>query len=349
MTNLQDVQRKAGAIFTDFNSTPDSFNNDGEAILAAQQEAVIYDRSHWGLIKITGADAQNFLHNQTTNNINQLQSGQGCETVFVTSTARTIDLVTVYLQDDQILLLVSPSRKDQLLAWMDRFLFPMDKVELADISKEYAVFSLFGQKSPNLLSEWVKEDILSQSEGNNYEIEIDDISLILGIGNGLGIQGYNLIIPQEKAGIVWQKLTAKGALPMGNKAYEKLRIFQGKPKPDAELTEDYNPLEVGLWQMVSFDKGCYIGQETIARLNTYKGVKQKLWGIKLNQPVSVGATVTVEGEKVGVVTSYTDTDNGGLALAYIRTKAGDVGLKVEIEQATGEVVPLPLVTHEYYQ
>ena len=349
MTNLQDVQRKAGAIFTDLNSTPDSFNNDGEVILAAQQEAVIYDRSHWGLIKITGADAQNFLHNQTTNNINQLQSGQGCETVFVTSTARTIDLVTVYLQDDQILLLVSPSRKDQLLTWMDRFLFPMDKVELADISKEYAFFSLFGQKSPNLLSEWLKEDILSQSEGNNYEIEIDDISLILGIGNGLGIEGYNLIIPQEKAGIVWQKLTAKGALPMGNKAYEKLRICQGKPKPDAELTEDYNPLEVGLWQMVSFDKGCYIGQETIARLNTYKGVKQKLWGIKLNQPVTVGASVTVEGEKVGVVTSYTDTDNGGFALAYIRTKAGDVGLKVEIEQASGEVVPLPLVSHEYYQ
>lgn len=348
MTNLQDIQRQAGAIFTDLDSTPDSFNNDSDVIVAAEKEVAVYDRSHWGLIKITGADGQNFLHNQTTNNINKLKSGQGCETVFVTSTARTIDLATAYLQDEQILLLVSPYRIEQLLAWMDRFLFPMNKVELEDISSEYAIFSFFGQKSPNLLSEWVEGDILSQSEGNNYSIQIDNISLILGIGSGLRLKGYNLIIPQEKAAIIWQKLTAKGALPMGNKAYEKLRILQGRPQPDAELTEDYNPLEVGLWQKVSFDKGCYIGQETIARLNTYKGVKQKLWGIILNQPVSPNAIVMVEGQKVGVVTSYTDTENGGFALAYIRTKAGGFGLKVEIEEASGEVVTLPFVTHEYY-
>jgi len=229
---------------------------------------------------------------------------------------------------------------------MDRFLFPMDKVELANISSKYAIFSLFGAKTPNLLAEWLEEEILCQPEGNHLAMEIENINLFLGVGNGLALPGYNLIIPQEKAGEIWQILTAKGALPMGNKAYEKLRILQGRPKPDAELTEDYNPLEVGLWQTISFEKGCYIGQETIARLNTYQGIKQKLWGIRVNQPVMPGAIVTVAGVKVGVITSYTDTENGGLALGYIRTKAGDVGLKVEIEEAKGEVVKLPFVTHQ---
>jgi folate-binding protein YgfZ len=346
MTKLQDIQREGGAIFTDLDSTPESFNNDSEAITAARETAAIYDRTHWGLIQVTGGDRQRFLHNQTTNDFNKLKSGEGCETVFVTSTARTIDLVTAYVQEDRILLLVSPSRQEQLLAWMDRFLFPMDKVELANISSKYAIFSLFGAKTPNLLAEWLEEEILCQPEGNHLAMEIENINLFLGVGNGLALPGYNLIIPQEKAGEIWQILTAKGALPMGNKAYEKLRILQGRPKPDAELTEDYNPLEVGLWQTISFEKGCYIGQETIARLNTYQGIKQKLWGIRVNQPVMPGAIVTVAGVKVGVITSYTDTENGGLALGYIRTKAGDVGLKVEIEEAKGEVVKLPFVTHQ---
>lgn len=307
----------------------------------------IYDCSHWGLIKVSGGDRLQFLHNQTTNDFKKLKPGQGCETVFVTSTARTIDLVTAYIQEEEILLLVSPSRKEKLLPWMDRFLFPMDKVELEDISGKYAIFRLFGETCQKLLLEWVNEEILNEPEGNHHLIKIENISLLLGVGNGLGLSGYTLIIPQEKASKIWQKLIAQGALIMDNEGYEKLRIIQGRPKPDNELTEDYNPLEVGLWQTISFDKGCYIGQETIARLNTYKGVKQKLWGIRVNKSVNVGATIMVSGEKVGVITSYTDNDNGGFALGYIRTKAGDVGLKVEIEETTGEVVKLPLITHEY--
>ena len=74
-----------------------------------------------------------------------------------------------------------------------------------------------------------------------------------------------------------------------------MRIQQGRPKSDRELTEDYNPLEAGLWQTISFEKGCYIGQETIARLNTYKGVKQKLWGIKLDRSVSPQTPIFVDG------------------------------------------------------
>jgi tRNA-modifying protein YgfZ len=126
-----------------------------------------------------------------------------------------------------------------------------------------------------------------------------------------------------------------------------LRIAQGRPKPDAELTEDYNPLEVGLWDTISFTKGCYIGQETIARLNTYKGVKQYLWGIKLAGFASVGTTITVDNEKVGILTSCTETDTGAIGLGYIRSKAGGVGLKVTIGDIDAEITNLPFVRHEY--
>jgi folate-binding protein YgfZ len=349
MANLKEIQRQAGAIFTEPEAIPTSFGHEREALRAAREKVAICDRSNWGLIEVTGDDRLPFLHNQTTNDLNKLQPGQGCDTVFVTSTARTIDLVTAYVQEERVLLLVSPSRRQKLLEWMDRYIFPPDKVKLWDLSADYAIFTLIGLASQELLSQWVSAEILSQAEGSNQMVAIDGFQVILGVGSGLALPGYNLIMPGEKAGEIWEKLTAKDVLPMGSQAWEKLRILQGRPKPEAELTEDYNPLEAGLWPVISFDKGCYIGQETIARLNTYKGVKQRLWGIQLNQAVTPGATVTGAGEKIGVITSYTDTETGGFALAYIRTLAGGVGLKVEIGEATGEVAALPFVRHEYYQ
>ena len=131
-----------------------------------------------------------------------------------------------------------------------------------------------------------------------------------------------------------------------------LRILQGKPKPTSELNEEFNPLESGLWDAISFDKGCYIGQETIARLNTYQGVKQKLWGIKLNQAINpeIDKLITnLEGEKIGQLTSYAEIESEFFGLGYIRTKAGDIGLKVKIGTAEGEVIKMPFVKHEYYQ
>ncbi len=305
----------------------------------------IYPRNNWGLIEVTGGDRQSFLHNQTTNNFQKLKIGEGCQTVFVTSTARTIDLVTAYLQEDRILLLVSPHKKEQLLAWMDKFLFPSDKVKLADISDKYRVYSLLGQNSQNFLEPWVNEAILKEKEHNNYEVLINDFKLTLAIGNGLALSGYNLIIPLENVAKIEELLREKEAITVTEEMYETIRIIQGIPKPDAELTEDYNPLEVGLWQTISFEKGCYIGQETIARLNTYKGIKQRLWGIKVDFPVLPSTIITVAGEKVGIITSYTDTKTGGFALGYIRTKAGGIGLKVQIGEVMGEVVTLPFVSH----
>lgn len=125
--------------------------------------------------------------------------------------------------------------------------------------------------------------------------------------------------------------------------------------PGKELTDEDNPLEAGLWHSVSFEKGCYIGQETIARLNTYKGVKKRLWGLVLDKPVEIGETVWLGEDKVGKVTSLTagegrDGETGEadiFALAYLRTKAGGEGLTVRVDGASARVVSLPFVTHQY--
>lgn len=348
MELLRQIQQKMGATLDSETQIPLSFGNDEPALIAAKEEVVLCDRSNWGLLKFTGEDRLRYLHNQSTNNFNQLQPGQGCNTIFVTSTARTLDLATAYVTEDAVLVLVSPQRRQQLFDWLDKFIFPFDKVELSDLSAEYAVFNLIGKQSNDLLAKIGLQSIINQPENSHQLVNFDNNIIRVAVGNGLALPGYTLIIPIAEAAACWSKLITIGVIPIGDRVWSQLRILQGRPIPDQELTEDYNPLEAGLWSAISFEKGCYIGQETIARLNTYKGVKQQLWGIKLSASVNLETPLILEGNKVGILTSCTKTPEGTFGLAYLRTKAGGVGLQVQVGEATGEIISVPFLTHEYY-
>jgi folate-binding Fe-S cluster repair protein YgfZ len=101
--------------------------------------------------------------------------------------------------------------------------------------------------------------------------------------------------------------------------------------------------------MLSFDKGCYIGQETIARLNTYKGVKQRLYGVKLTGPITPGTLLMQGEEKAGLITSGVVTEDGARGLAYIRTKIGGEGLVLQAGEVTATVLCLPYLEHRYFE
>jgi tRNA-modifying protein YgfZ len=314
---------------------------------AARSGAVIYDSSAWGKILVGDRDRLRFLHNQSTADFEQLQPGESCDTVFVTSTARTIDLATGLILDDQVLLVVSPNRREYLFNWLDKYIFFADRITLKDVTDNLASFTLMGAESTSILAQLGLQNLTELNQGSHQLYQVDGLEVRVAIGTELGLPGYRLILDRSQAAALQQRMTNLGAIPLDEDAWECLRIAQGRPKPDAELTEDYNPLEVGLWQTISFSKGCYIGQETIARLNTYKGVKQYLWGVKLVESVAVGTVMTVDGEKVGVLTSCSEVDGEILGLGYVRSKAGGVGLKVMLGDVVGEIISLPFVGHEY--
>lgn len=348
--SLRDRQSQSGAQLTETpNGTiPASFGNDAAALTAAQTQVALYDRTHWGRIQVGDADRLRFLHNQTTNRFQDRQPGESCDTVFVTSTARTLDLATAYVLDDSVMLLVSPGQAEPLMTWMDRFIFFADKVTLADVTAETAVFSLIGPDSEALLTKLAGRELADMPEGQHRVGQLVNYPVRVARGNGLAIAGYTLITAAEQAADLWALLAEAGAMPMGETVWEALRVTQGRPVPTRELTEDINPLEAGLWHAVSLNKGCYIGQETIARLHTYRGVKQQLWGLKLSAPVDPGTPVTSDGQKVGTLTSVVETPEGCLGLAYLRTKAVENGLnQVHVNDAIADLVPLSFVEHTY--
>lgn len=342
---LQQVQAASGATFVE--GVAVSFGNETEILGHLDNDTLLCDRTHWGRIQVSGDDRLRYLHNQSTNDFQSLKPGQGCDTVFVTSTARTLDLASAYATEDSAILLVSPNRREKIIQWCDRYIFPMDKVELTDITEQTACFSLIGKTSDAILIQLGGQPLTGEPIGTHQLQLLGNLETRVAVGSGLATPGYTLIVPAQNAATLWSQIIAAGAKPAGSQTWETLRIQQGRPTPDQELTEDYNPLEAGLWQTISFEKGCYIGQETIARLNTYKGVKQQLWGIRLNAYAEPGTTITAGEEKIGTLTSIIETNSEYIGLAYIRTKAGGAGLKVTVNDKPGEIIDLPFLTRGY--
>ena len=355
-TDLRSLQVAAGATFAPEAMTPASFGTAGDEVAwtAALQGAALYDGSHWGLLRVSGADRLQFLHNQTTNDINGLLPGQGARAAIVNSTARLLDLATIYAMPEAAWATVSPGQTAAILAWFDRYIFPADRVELADLTEEWARFSLIGPDSARVFERMGCTLVPSGPPASHCESKLGDIPARIAVGTELGLPGYVLWVARDRAAEVWQNLSTAmpEIVPLGNGVWEQLRLRQGRPSPEQELTDAYNPLEAGLWSAVSLSKGCYIGQETIARLNTYQGVKQRLWGVRFSGPVpTVPATIfDLDGQKIGTLTSAATTPEGNLGLAYARTQAGGAGSNVRLADETiGVLLAVPFLSHTYPQ
>jgi hypothetical protein len=254
-----------------------------------------------------------------------------------------MDLVSAYVTDEEVILLTSPNRRQQLLAWLDRYIFFGDQVQLADITDTTLCFSLIGPQSGALLQRLGGTE-LPQGVDAHCRVAIANVPVRVAAGSSLHTPGYTLIANSADGVTLWQSLIQANAIPLGEHSWEQLRVRQGRPMPGAELTEDYNPLEAGLWHTASLSKGCYIGQETIARLNTYNGVKQQLWGLHLTHQSEPGTIIFLDGQKIGLLTSIVPVENGYFGLGYIRSKAGGAGLTVVVGEGEATVVEVPFLS-----
>lgn len=328
LEELRSIQKTQGAIVDD--NIVVTFNNDEITYESARSGVALHDQSHWNRVEVSDQHRLDFLHNQSTNGFKLLKPGETCDTTFLTSTARTIDLATALILEDSVQLLISPGMAPKLMAFLDRFIFFSDRVKLTDITETTTTFSLIGPTSATALQ---SIGILAPESGY-INAEISNIPVQIVAGSGLAIPGYRLIMSAENAAIVWKTLS-EIAVSLGDRTYQRLRIEQGRPMPGFELTDDYNPLDAGLWNTISFNKGCYIGQETIARLDAYNGVKLNLWRMKLPGSVPLGSVIYADDTKVGTITSiYEFEDGSAIAIGYIRVKAGGAGLLVTIESQT---------------
>ncbi|KAK1374288.1 Glycine cleavage T-protein aminomethyltransferase [Heracleum sosnowskyi] len=346
--DLLDTTISAGAVVSE-DGIVETFNNDDEALDRVDKGTVVVDLSHYGRIRVSGEDRAHFLHNQSTADFDSLREGQGCDTVFVTPTARTIDIAHAWIMKTAITLVVSPEISRSITEMLDKYIFFTDKVEVEDITTRTKLFVLVGPSSNKVISNLNMGDLVGQPYGSHKHYSVNRMPVTVAVGNIVSEEGFSLMMAPAVADSVWKALLGQGAIPMGSNAWEKLRILQGRPVPGKELTNEYNVLEAGLWNSISLDKGCYKGQETIARLITYDGIKQRLWGIHLSSPVKPGSSIAVDGKKVGKLTSYTATRKNSehFGLGYIKRSGASEGDLVTVgDNVVGKLVKVPYIAHQ---
>jgi len=311
-----------------------------------QSPGLIFDQNDWGRLLITGKGILEYLNNQSTNDLRSLQVGQGCETVFVTPTAQIIDLTTVLRTEAGVWLLTSPPRRQQLRETLMRTLIFIRGSKLEDRTEETLGLCLVGTGVQPTLAGLGLEIPTDLPSHHLWSGELRGIPVTVIGGSGLGLPGIRLMVDRDQAqalGEIWGETD----WIWGDAAtWERLCLEQGRPEADWELTGSYNPLEAGLWSAISLSKGCYIGQEVLAKQVTYGRIRQTLWGVRLSESVEPGTEVQIEGNKAGILTRSGRTEQGYIGLAYIRSKVSPhSGQLVQIGEATGELVQRPYLSY----
>jgi hypothetical protein len=345
-TPLREAQKRAGAVFATFNGwqLPQSFGNPLEEYRAVREGVALADRASFGRLRIRGKDALDLLNRLSSKKLIDLARGEGASTVLTTNKGRIIDLLLVINMGDELLVITSPQTPAKVVEWIDLYTFGED-ITVEDVTEETALLSLMGPGAGGLLG----TDASALGLYGVGQTSLQGLRLPFIRTDTLGITGYDLLTTASQAEKVWGALVQAGAVAVGEDALETVRVEEGVPRYGRELGEDFNPLEAGLNSSISYDKGCYIGQEVVLRLNTYKKVQKHLMGIVVEEgSPTIGTRLEIEGKDVGFLTSVVDSPllRRILALGYVRTSYAEADQKVGVKDGdrlvVGRVVDLPV-------
>jgi tRNA-modifying protein YgfZ len=285
---------------------------------AAQQTAVFADRSQLGMLKFTGESRLDLIDRMSTQAVKRLSSGQGAATILTTEVGRIIDRIILYASSDTVYALTSENHADKLARYLMRFVFFNDDFHIEDLSEETAVFAIYGPRADEMLraAGFAEVDLPLH---HWRQLERNDLTLYLHHTDPIIGHGYYLMGHSDHKEGVRQLLLDHDFVFADEGAFDYLRVRAGLPRFRHELTLDYIPLEANLWKDVSFNKGCYIGQEIIARMESRGRLAKQLIKLAPDQPVEPGADITAGGKKVGTITSAVVGPDGPLALGYVKT------------------------------
>ena len=315
---------------------------------ALTQQAGLADRSQVGRLRVTGVDTMDLLDRLSTNELSSLESGEGALTILTSNKGRIVDLLLVVRQGEGALVLTSVGTRQKVVDWID-FYTIIEDVVVQDVTEETTMLSLAGPRSALMLAQALDADIAEMSLYDAIDLDRGGHSLSVIRTDFAGTAGYDVIVGVSGTQWAREAFLHAGATPAGEAALETVRVEQGVPAYGREMSEDYNPLEAGLEELISFTKGCYVGQEVVARLQTYQKVKKSVVGLRFEADELPGpsARLMLDGQQVGVVTSSVRSPmvEAEIGLGYVKKAHAAPGTALEVELGTrlaaAQVVELP--------
>jgi folate-binding protein YgfZ len=326
---------------------PTVYSTSEEEYLALTTASGLHNASYMGRLKATGDDGLDLLNRLSTNKVIDLTAGQGAPTILTTDRGRILDLIGVVNADEYILLITSPGAQQQVIDFLDKYTI-MEDLTVEDITEESSMFSVLGPNSQAAIESASGKTLGDLPTYHSLTVEIGGHEVRIVHRPFGDLPSYDMLMDSDATTGVWDYLTASGITPVGEEAFEAARLNYSVPEYGREISEAYNPLEAGLIGSIDFAKGCYIGQEVIARLDTYQKIQKHLVRLEFSEGAAVaeGDVLTDAGQEVGKVTSVTNipTGLGLVGMAYIRKASASPGKVLELvapSSGQAEITALP--------
>jgi folate-binding protein YgfZ len=348
---LHDRHRSEGARFGNRSgwSVPVDYGDVPAEHQAVMTGAGLIDRSMLGKATVTGRDRAAFLQGMLSNDVKGLKPGEGCPAAFLDPHGKVVSLLTVLVLENSILLELPAGSTEKFLQAIDKFLIS-EKASFESSDDAYAILALEGPRAAEVLSR-AAETTVTLAPYTHAEVSIAGApARVVALGRGV-IPGFHCWIEVPQAAVLWQALRAAGAVPVGAAAAEILRLEAGLPQYGVDVDDSVILPETRWEALVSYTKGCYIGQETVARVKYRGHINRGLSGLVLegDSVPSPGDLVLAGDREVGRITSAVRSIALGkpIALGYVRREHFEPGAAVSVKVGDrlvgAQVAALPFV------
>jgi folate-binding protein YgfZ len=314
---------------------------------------LLFDLGSRGAIVLTGKDRASFLHGLITNDVKKLNPGQGCAAAFLTAKGKMLADCFVLCEEDCLELDSEPELSGKIEDLFRKYLVFND-VQIENETATHNVLHLTAETSGGAVEDFLRRGMgaaaIGLGEAFSLPRELHSHATVPGAAGGgairivrenrTGVPGYDLRLPSSLSKQIFSSLLSEGARLESLERLDALRIAAGIPRWGFELTEAVLPDEAGLRErgFISENKGCYVGQETVARIKTYGHVNRTLvlLAISGGNP-RTGEKILFEGEECGAVTSATHgaAPGTGVALAYVKRERSVAGTALTVSSFAG--------------
>ena len=347
---LHATHEQTGATFAEVEGwlVPARYGDPAAEHEAVRERAGLIDRSERGKIEVTGKDRATFLHGLVSNDVKGLAPGQGNQSALLDVHGKVTALLVVHCLADRLVLETDGRQGEPLRSGIDRYLFS-ERAELEDVTAAWGILTVAGPNARKIVEQTLGTALPDLSPWHHVVVAWEAGELRVVRAEAAGEEGYDVWTQPAGLARLWERLREAGAEPIGREAWDVLRLEAGEVRYGVDVDSSTLLLEAPLDHAYSLNKGCYLGQEVVARV-TYRGhVNRKMVGFRFADArvPPPGASVVVAGRRAGRITRAAVSPALGvtLALGFLRREHWEPGTRVEVqggdEVLAAEVTALP--------
>jgi len=310
---------------------------------AVTQGAGFVPLNRWSTVRVTGRERASFLHNMCTNDIKTLEAGRGCEAFFTDVKGKIVAHVFVLVAEDEVLLITVPGQAERLISHLDRYIIRED-VQLAEMSSALAWTLVCGQHASAVVDQLATNASASFSTAwTHARGALGESGIRLVTTDLVWCGGYLIGFASDHAENVRLRLAEADVAQCTEANWHAIRVESAWPLSGVDFNDSNLPQEVGRdASAIHFRKGCYLGQETVARIDALGHVNQRIVQVRFagEEAPDAGAELSQGERKVGTVTSSTWSPlmKAPLALAMVRRGANEPGSQIQCCGVGGEIL-----------